>query len=93
MGQQARRALAEKKFGKEAKHVKAEEEIRLEKQKLKEKKQLAWKQREEKPVHPSWEAKKSAKDQRDQVVKDLLKKSSGTKGAAAVGLGKKIVFD
>lgn len=95
MGQQARRALAERKFGKEAKHIQAEELAREEKKRQKEKKQKAWTERQEKPVHPSWEAKRSAKDERAQVVKDMLKKTSDKAGKSGpvVSLGKKIVFD
>lgn len=97
MGQQARRALWEKKFGKNADHVKREEADQG-------RKKIEWRIKQSKgadgekgdgvekkgksteiegPLHPSWEAVRKVKEQQSRVQ------------GAAMGkpMGKKIVFD
>ncbi|KAK6361509.1 hypothetical protein TWF730_005232 [Orbilia blumenaviensis] len=86
MGQQARRALAEKKYGTGANHVKKAKEEKEAKVKAKEERQRAWEEKQTKAVHVSWELKKKQKDEKDKIVKDLM---AGKGGA----VGKKIVFD
>ncbi|KAI5852804.1 Bud-site selection protein [Morchella snyderi] len=98
MGQQARRALWEKKFGKEANHVKkGEEEKGREKieQRIKQGRGGGGKKQEsapekkvkptevEGPLHPSWEAARKAKEQQAKVQEAVKGKP----------MGKKIVFD
>lgn len=86
MGQQARRALAEKKFGTGANHIKKEKEAKEAKQKQKEEKRRAWEQKQSQPAHVSWQLKKKEKEEKDRIVKTMM---SGN----GVGMGKKIVFD
>lgn len=98
MGQQARRALWEKKFGQEANHVKkGEEEKGREKidQRIKQgsggggRKQGSTAEKKGKPtevegpLHPSWEAARKAKEQQAKVQEAVKGKP----------MGKKIVFD
>ncbi|PUU72707.1 BUD22-domain-containing protein, partial [Tuber borchii] len=80
MGQQARRALWEKKYGQNAAHLKQEaqrKERKVEKEKKKE-------GQTEGKLHPSWEAARKAREGKMVVVQEVLKSGSG---------GKKIVFD
>ncbi|KAK6351260.1 hypothetical protein TWF718_004427 [Orbilia javanica] len=86
MGQQARRALAEKMYGTGANHIKKAKEEKEAKVKLKEEKRKAWEEKQTKAVHVSWQLKKKEKDEKDRIVKDMM----AGKGA---GAGKKIVFD
>ncbi|RVD88624.1 uncharacterized protein DFL_002802 [Arthrobotrys flagrans] len=84
MGQQARRALAEKMYGTGANHVKKAKEEKEAKAKAKEERKKAWEEKQTKPVHTSWQLKKKEKDEKDRIVKDMM---------AGKGAGKKIVFD
>ncbi|KAF3277312.1 hypothetical protein TWF970_005239 [Orbilia oligospora] len=86
MGQQARRALAEKMYGTGANHVKKAKEEKEAKVKAKEDRKKAWEEKQTKAVHVSWQLKKKEKDEKDRIVKDMM----AGKGA---GAGKKIVFD
>ncbi|KAK6521015.1 hypothetical protein TWF506_001250 [Arthrobotrys conoides] len=86
MGQQARRALAEKMYGTGANHVKKAKEEKEAKVKAKEDRKKAWEEKQTKAVHVSWQLKKKEKDEKDKIVKDMM----AGKGA---GAGKKIVFD
>lgn len=96
MGQQARRALWEKKFGKNADHVKKEEAEQGRKkieQRIKQGKggdggkgRGAEKKKStevEGPLHPSWEAARKAKEQQAKVQEAVMGKP----------MGKKIIFD
>lgn len=97
MGQQARRTLWEKKFGKNANHVKKDEEEqgreKVEQRikqgrggegKNKKSESGAKKSTEaEGPLHPSWEAARKAKEQQARVQEAVMGKP----------MGKKIVFD
>ncbi|KAF8537283.1 Bud-site selection protein [Trichophaea hybrida] len=86
MGQQARRALWERKFGKRANHVQKEEQEEREKRERKEakasKRAAAGEKTQEGPLHPSWEAARKAKEKQAQVAAALMKPQ-----------GKKITFD
>ncbi|KAI5814578.1 BUD22-domain-containing protein [Pyronema omphalodes] len=86
MGQQARRALWEKKFGARANHVRQQQEKEQAK-KLKAEKKKMEKEQEKKriadaPMHPSWEAARKAKE-----------KAAAMASAISKPLGKKITFD
>lgn len=96
MGQQARRALWEKKFGKNADHVKKEEADQGRKkieQRIKQSKggdgkkgRGAEKKKStevEGPLHPSWEAARKAKEQQAKVQEAVMGKP----------MGKKIIFN
>lgn len=97
MGQQARRALWEKKFGKNANHVKEEEakqgrkniEKRINQGKGGDGKKRDGAEKKGKgtetegPLHPSWEAARKAKEQQAKVQEAVMGKP----------MGKKIVFD
>ncbi|KAK6354977.1 hypothetical protein TWF696_004104 [Orbilia brochopaga] len=87
MGQQARRALAEKKYGTSANHVKKAREEKEAKAQLKEQKRRAWQERQTKPAHVSWELKRRDKEAKEKIMKDLMA------GKASGAVGKKIVFD
>lgn len=63
-GQRARRLKWEKKYGKEANHVKKIIELQI-KEKEKEKKREA--------VHPSWDAKKREKEAQERILKSRKK--------------------
>ena len=80
MGQQARRALWEKKYGQNAAHLKQEAQ-RKERKVVKEKKMEG---QTEGKLHPSWEAARKAREGKMVVVQEVLKSGSG---------GKKVVFD
>ena len=90
MGQQARRALWEKKFGKEANHVKSAEEEAREKRERRDAKRARnglapmGEKRPEKegPLHPSWEAARLAKEKQAKMAEVMFKPQ-----------GKKITFD
>lgn len=97
MGQQARRALWEKKFGKNADHVKREEaeqgrkkiERRIKQSKREDEKKGdgAGKKKKgteevEGPLHPSWEAARKMKEQQAKVQEAVMSRP----------MGKKIVF-
>lgn len=90
MGQQARRALWEKKFGKEANHVKSAEEEAREKRERRDAKRLRnglpamgeKKPEKEGPLHPSWEAARMAKEKQAKMAEAMFKPQ-----------GKKITFD
>jgi len=86
MGQQARRALWAKKFGKRAHHVQKEEQEAQEKRERKEarvaKKESAGEKTQEGPLHPSWEAARKVKEKQAQVAAAMMKPQ-----------GKKITFD
>jgi len=88
MGQQARRALWEKKFGKRANHVQKEEQEAREKRERKEAKAakkasaVAGEKAQEGPLHPSWEAARKAKEKQAQVAAAMMKPQ-----------GKKITFN
>ncbi|KAF3903974.1 hypothetical protein AA313_de0200412 [Arthrobotrys entomopaga] len=86
MGQQARRALAEKKFGTSANHIKKAKEEKEAKLKAKEERKKAWADKQNKPVHVSWQLKKKEKDEKDQIVRNMM-------AGKTTGAGKKIVFD
>ncbi|KAK6539044.1 hypothetical protein TWF694_010590 [Orbilia ellipsospora] len=86
MGQQARRALAEKKYGTSANHVKKAKEEKEAKLKAKEERKKAWADKQNKPVHVSWQLKKKEKDEKDQIVRNMM-------AGKTAGAGKKIVFD
>ncbi|KAJ6261200.1 hypothetical protein Dda_3868 [Drechslerella dactyloides] len=88
MGQQARRALAEKKFGTSANHIKKEREEKEAKARLKEQRRQAWEEQQAKPAHISWELKRRDKEAKERIVRDMM--AGKTAGA---GVGKKIVFD
>lgn len=97
MGQQARRALWEKKFGKNADHVKREEaeqgrkevERRIKRGKGVDGKKGDSAEKKGKstevkgPLHPSWEAARKMKEQQSKVQEAVMGKP----------MGKKIVFD
>lgn len=96
MGQQARRALWEKKFGKNADHVKKEEaeqgrkkiERRIKQGKRGDGKKGHGAEKKksmevEGPLHPSWEAARKAKEQQAKVQEAVMGKP----------MGKKIIFD
>ncbi|KAF3917828.1 hypothetical protein ABW20_dc0105134 [Dactylellina cionopaga] len=87
MGQQARRALAERKFGESANHVKKEKEEKEAKVREKVERKKAWEEQQNKPVHMSWQLKKKDKDEKDKIMKDMMAGNAGS------GMGKKIVFD
>ena len=95
MGQQARRALAERIHGKHAKHLiqkenedkrsklpgigaRDEKEMIKEEHRAKERKKLT-----DGVLHPSWEAARKAKEVKDAVLAEAMKKPAG----------KKITFD
>jgi len=80
MGQQARRALWEKKYGQNAAHLKQEAQ-RKERKVGKEKKKEG---QTEGKLHPSWEAARKAREGKMVVVQEVLKSGS---------VGKKIVFN
>jgi hypothetical protein len=86
MGQQARRALWEKKFGARANHVRQQEEKERAKKMKAEKKKMEKEQEkkriEEAPMHPSWEAARKAKE-----------KAAAMASAISKPQGKKITFD
>lgn len=93
MGQQARRALWEKKFGKNADHVKREEaeqgrkeiERRIKRGKGAGGKKGDGVKKKEKstevkgPLHPSWEAARKTKEQQSKVQEAVMGKPMGTK--------------
>ncbi|OLL25833.1 Protein bud22 [Neolecta irregularis DAH-3] len=72
-GQRARRQLWEKKYGKNANHVKieAEKELLLQKRKDRFANQRVLKENSaaERPLHPSWEAKKKMREQLSSTAK------------------------
>jgi len=86
MGQQARRALWEKKYGQNAAHLKQEAQ-RKEKTQRREKKAGEEKKKEgqtEGKLHPSWEAARKVREGKMVVVQEVFKGGGG---------GKKVVFD
>ncbi|KAF3936953.1 hypothetical protein ABW19_dt0207910 [Dactylella cylindrospora] len=86
MGQQARRALAEKKYGAGANHIKKAREDKEAKVKLKEEKRKAWEEKQAKGVHVSWQLKQKEKEEKSKIMKEMMT-------GATKPLGKKIVFD
>jgi len=90
MGQQARRALWEKKYGQNAAHLKQEAQ-RKEKAQRRERKAGKEEKKEKKEgqtegtLHPSWEAARKAREGKMVVVQEVLKSGGGG--------GKKVVFD
>ena len=97
MGQQARRALAERKYGKTANHVqKATQEYESRKV-AREEKRKQWEEKQNASVHVSWQLKKKDREEKDRIIREMMKSNNSAGkdvGAiAAVGMGKKIVFD
>jgi len=84
MGQQARRALWEKKFGRHANHVQKQAEEEAEKKARRERREAERKKGKpvEGPLHPSWEAARKAKEKQAAVAAAMAKPA-----------GKKITFD
>ncbi|KAK6503178.1 hypothetical protein TWF481_008209 [Arthrobotrys musiformis] len=86
MGQQARRALAEKMYGTGANHVKKAKEEKEAKIKAKEDRRKAWEEKKTKAVHVSWQIKQKDKDEKTKIMKEMM-------AGKTAGAGKKIVFD
>ncbi|EWC46881.1 hypothetical protein DRE_03893 [Drechslerella stenobrocha 248] len=86
MGQQARRALAEKKYGTSANHITKARSEKEAKANVKLQKRRAWEEKQNKSDHVSWELKRRDKEAKDRIVRNAM---AGT----APAMGKKIVFD